>query len=60
MQSQKNQEISALKTKHEEELKITSQKVASVQSEKRFDEIQTELANMKKSYDLLKVDNQNL
>ena len=49
-----------MKTKHEEELKITSQKVASVQSEKRFDEIQTELANMKKSYDLLKVDNQNL
>ena len=60
MQAQKLKDISDLKAKHEEELKNAGQKAASVQSEKRLDEIQTELSNMKKSYDLLKIENEKM
>ena len=60
MQASKVKDISDLKAKHEEELKNAGQKVASVQSEKRLDDIQTELSNMKKAYDLLKIENQKI
>ena len=60
IQDQKDRDISALKAKHEQGLKNAGQQAASAQSDKRLEEIQTELANMRKSYDLLKIDNSNL
>ena len=57
----KNKEISELKTKLEEQLKAVPQTAqntgAAIVADKRIDQIQNELAEMQRSYALLKIEN---
>ena len=57
----KNKEISDLKAKLEEQLKVAPQTTqnagAAIVADKRIDQIQNELAEMQRSYALLKIEN---
>ena len=57
----KNKEISDLKTKLEGQLEAVSQNAqntgAAIVADKRIDQIQNELAEMQRSYALLKIEN---
>ena len=60
----KNKEITELKTAHEEQLKTAAQNAqkagAVVVADKRIESIQSELAEMQRAYQLLKIENQNI